>query len=319
MKNRPKFINHHSDLLDPIAHAYYNGSDETFTIGSALGSKQGLKNLGIHHEILKPGKRSSWPHAHSVEEEFVVILEGSPTLWINGELIPAKPRDVIYFPPGSNLAHTVMNQTEKDVVMIVVGEQDRENGDLIYYPEHPSRNEECKTQKCFWEDRPLPPPFTTHKSIDSFEQKDAGSVDEPLHYYMKTRDLGRSLGAERVALHHLILMPHSRTGIPHCESLEEEFIYVLNGELDAWLDGYRYKMTKGDSCALPSGTGILHTFINDSDNEVELLLVGETWKDDNQCIYGINPELQEPDKPLHWHDWPKQEQGPESSIPKKRL
>lgn len=316
--NRPKFINHHTALQDHKAYAYYNGSDETFTLGAALGSEQGLKNLGIHYEILPVGKRSSWPHAHSVEEEFVIILEGNPTLWVNGDLIEAKPMDVIYFPPGSNIAHTVMNKTDSDIKMIVVGEQDRENGDLIYYPEHPARNEECKTEGQFWEERPIAPKFSTHKSIYDFEQKDSGGSDEPLHYFFKGRDLGRALGAERIALHHNSIMPGHRSGIPHCESLEEEFIYLLKGSLIAWIDGRRYEMSPGDSCALPAGTGILHTFINESDSEAEILMIGETWKDDNQCIYGINPELQEPDKPLHWADWPKQDQGNESSIPKSR-
>ncbi len=314
--NRPEFIRHHSSLQDYFAYAFYSGSDESFTQGAALGSDLGLKNLGIHYEILAPHKRSSWPHAHSSEEEFVYFLEGEAHLWINGKEIPAKAGDIVYFPPGSNLAHTVMNKTDSPVKMIVIGETNAPN-DLIYYPEHEKRNKECEEGGYFWKDRPEAPLFNTHKNISEFEQKDSGGIDEPLHYFFKGRDLGRALGAKRIALHHQEIMPGFRSGIPHCESLEEEFIFVLKGSLIAWINGRRYPMSEGDSCALPAGTGILHTFINDSDSPVEILMIGETWKDDNQCIYGINPELQEPDKPLHWHDWPEQDLGDESSLPKK--
>ncbi|MEI6398182.1 MAG: cupin domain-containing protein, partial [Pseudomonadota bacterium] len=51
-----------------------------------------------------PGKRSSWPHAHSLEEEFAFILSGSPDIWMNGYIYLAKPGDGIYFPPGTNIA-----------------------------------------------------------------------------------------------------------------------------------------------------------------------------------------------------------------------
>lgn len=317
LDSRPEFIRHHSSIVDQNFYAFYNGSDETFAKGASLGSDLGLVELGIHHETLAPGKRSSWPHAHLIEEEFVYVLEGTPDIWVNGKLHRAKANDIIFFPPNSNLAHAVYNNSKEDVVMIVIGEQNQKD-DKIYYPEHPARNEECKEGGYFWADRPEAPEFTTHKNITEIEQKDAGGPDEPLHYFLKVRDLGRTLGAQRVALHHATLMPGHRSGIPHCESTEEEFVYVLKGKIEAWIDGHRYEMNPGDSCALPAGTGKLHTFINETNEEAEYLMIGQCWRDDNQCIYGINPELWEEDKPLHWKDWPKQEQGPESSIPKKR-
>lgn len=313
---RPSFIRHHRSIQDHFAYAFYSGSDESFTTGASY-SDLGLKNLGIHYETLAPGKRSSWPHAHLVEEEFVIVLEGTPDAWVNHKLVKTKPMDVLFFPPGSNLAHTMVNNTNTPIKMLVIGEQNQEN-DKIYYPLHPERNKECEEQKFFWSDRPKAPTFTTHKNIYDLEQKDSGGIDEVQHYFTKGRDFGRALGAQRVALHHQVIMPGHRSGIPHAESLEEEFIFVLKGSLSAWINGRRYEMNEGDACALAAGTGILHTFINDSSEEVEILLIGETWKDDNQYTYGINPELNEPDKPGHWHEHPKQDIGDESSIPKSK-
>jgi len=42
--------------------------------------------LGVNHETIFPGGRSSLPHAHSEDEEFVFVIEGRPSLWIDGEL-----------------------------------------------------------------------------------------------------------------------------------------------------------------------------------------------------------------------------------------
>ena len=65
-----------------------------------MGRKLGLSRIGINYEILRPKDRSSWPHAHSHDEEFIFILEGNPDMWIDGEIYPLKPGDCIGLPPG---------------------------------------------------------------------------------------------------------------------------------------------------------------------------------------------------------------------------
>ncbi len=53
---------------------HYTGSDELLSIGSSFGSHFGLEKLGIHHELVPPGRRTSWPHAESAEEEFEILM-----------------------------------------------------------------------------------------------------------------------------------------------------------------------------------------------------------------------------------------------------
>lgn len=313
-------VHHHSppevvnleNLIDYNAYTAYTGSDETFAHTASYADK-GLINLGIHYEVLKPGKRSSWPHAHKVEEELVYILEGEADVWVNGKTHKAKPHDVIFFEPNTNLAHTIENNSKEDLVMLVIGEQNAKE-DKIFYPENEKRNDECREQGFFWDDRPEPPEFKTLKNINEIEQKVAGGPDEPLHYYVKNRDLGRSLGAKTLAMHHMVIMPGYRCGIPHAESLEEEFIFVLKGKPYAWLNGHRYPLQEKEAVVLPPGTGVLHTIINDSEEEVEVLVIGETWKDENKMYYGINPELRETHKDIWWDDHPPQELGDDPAI-----
>jgi uncharacterized cupin superfamily protein len=306
---RPSFLRHHSSLRDWNAYCSYSGSNETFTLMSSIGKDLGLKKIGIHHEILKPNKRSSWPHAHKTEEELVYILKGNPDLWINGRIYSTKAGDAIFFPPGSNLAHTIINNSNEDIEMIVLGEQDAQD-DMIYYPHHPDRNAECKKNGHLWENRPIvelgehigePGPVAAReigsweyqKNSEQVEEKISGGSDNSLGIFYKTRDLGRTLGAKRVALHRQILPVGFRSSLPHAESQEEEFIFVLKGNPTVWIDGKRYQMNEGDSVAFPSGTGIAHSFINESNSDVELLVSGEMTKSDNKCAFPVNPEEKE--------------------------
>ena len=83
----------------------------------------GLTRLGVHHEVLKPGHRSSLPHAEATEEECVYILEGHPQAWIDGALHPLSPDDIVVFPPGTGIRHTITNPTDRNVRMLVIGER----------------------------------------------------------------------------------------------------------------------------------------------------------------------------------------------------
>jgi len=150
---RPEFIKNVSELISKESFSY-PGDTETFGVGAAMGRKLGLNRIGINYEILRPGDRSSWPHAHSHDEEFILILEGHPDLWIDGQLYSLKPRDCVGFVPGTGHAHTLINNTDQDVVAIVVGDSGHAE-DKIFYPLHPKRNEECKLKGFFWKDHPV--------------------------------------------------------------------------------------------------------------------------------------------------------------------
>ena len=74
------------------------------SIGAPFARHFGLERLGIHHERLPPGRRTSYPHAESAEEEFVYVIEGTPDVWLDGRLHRLKPGDAVGFPAGTGLA-----------------------------------------------------------------------------------------------------------------------------------------------------------------------------------------------------------------------
>ena len=129
MPTRPPMIGSTADLSEPV------GKGDLRADAAPLGKALGLERLGVNHETLPPGCRSSIPHAHSHDEEFIFVLEGSPDLWIDGVLHRLKPGDAAAFPSGTGIAHNLINNTEEDVRFLVVG--DNHPDDTVVYPVNP--------------------------------------------------------------------------------------------------------------------------------------------------------------------------------------
>lgn len=108
---KPDCIKHWRDVEGPD-DATYPDSNELFSIGSPLARSLGLRRIGIHHERLPPGRRTSYPHAESDEEEFIYVLEGYPEAWINGYLWKLEPGDSVGFPAGTGCA-TPLSTTQR--------------------------------------------------------------------------------------------------------------------------------------------------------------------------------------------------------------
>ena len=117
--NKPDFIKNCEDLKTDESFSYPNDS-ETFGTGAALGRALGLNRVAINYVVLQPGKRSSWPHAHSKEEEFIFVLEGKPQVWIDGHLYDLKPGDCVGLPAGTGHAHTLINNSKDEIKALVM-------------------------------------------------------------------------------------------------------------------------------------------------------------------------------------------------------
>jgi uncharacterized cupin superfamily protein len=153
----------------------------------------------------------------------------------------------------------------------------------------------------------------------------AADVPEIEHQYPNSdekmaprRAIGRAAGLQRIGVNLVRVAPGTRTSYPHAEEDEEEFVYVVDGELDAWVDGVLHRVHSGDMIAFPAGTGICHTFINDGDREALLLVGGESSKCDSRIFYVLNPERKS-DLPWSswWDDVPLRPQGPHPGKPRR--
>ena len=142
-------IVHWSDIEAPQPWQY-DQHDEAMGYNAAFGHHFGLKRLGIHHQRLLPGRRTSFPHAESAEDEFVYVIAGTPDVWLDGVLHRLKPGDGVGFAAGTGLAHSFLNNSDAEVQLLVVGDRStREN--RIMYPVNPERRDQHED---WWQDAP---------------------------------------------------------------------------------------------------------------------------------------------------------------------
>lgn len=130
------------------------------------------------------------------------------------------------------------------------------------------------------------------------------------------RRAGEAAGLVRVGINLQRLPPGTRSSWPHAEETEEEFAYLIEGEVEAWIDGHLHRMVAGDIAAFPAGTGICHCFITNTDREALLLVGGEASKPGNRIVYPLNPSRRTDLRADEWwNDAPAQALGPHDGLP----
>lgn len=148
-KERPSDIAHWTEIEEPDGEKF-SGTDELRSLDASFGEHFGLQRLGIHHVRVPPGRRTSFPHAESAEEEFVYVLEGEPDVWLDGRLHRLRPGDGVGFPAGTGLAHSFLNNTETEVRLLVVGETAKDENRIVY----PVNLERKAMRDDWWDDAP---------------------------------------------------------------------------------------------------------------------------------------------------------------------
>jgi len=99
----------------------------------ALGDVFGLGNFGVNLTRLLPGGTSALRHAHTVQDEFIYLLEGHATLVTDEGETPLAPGMCAGFKAGTGNGHHLVNRSGSDVVYLEVG--DRLPGDGATYPD----------------------------------------------------------------------------------------------------------------------------------------------------------------------------------------
>jgi uncharacterized cupin superfamily protein len=98
-----------------------------------LGDLFGLVNFGVNLTRLAPGAQSALRHAHTLQDEFIYVLEGQPTLITDDGETPLRAGMCAGFRAGTGNAHHLVNRAAVDAVYLEVG--DRLPGDGASYPD----------------------------------------------------------------------------------------------------------------------------------------------------------------------------------------
>lgn len=97
-----------------------------------LGEFFDLTAFGVNLTHLLPGASSALAHCHSKQDEFIFILEGTPTVILGTEEFALGPGDCYGFKAGAGIAHQLINRSDLEVIYLEMG--DRTPGDRVEYP-----------------------------------------------------------------------------------------------------------------------------------------------------------------------------------------
>ena len=101
--------------------------------GTRLAPGTAARKLGASFDILAPGKRGCPYHLHHAQEELFVILEGTGTLRVAGEMLALKAGDVIFIPPGLQYPHQILNTSDAPLKYLSVSTM--ETPEICEYPD----------------------------------------------------------------------------------------------------------------------------------------------------------------------------------------
>ena len=98
---------------------------------AALGDRFGLSDFGVNRIELPPGAWSSQRHWHAQEDEFVYVLEGTPTLITDQGETELSPGMCAGFRAGDENGHHIVNRGQDTAVLLEVGS--RRTDDCVDY------------------------------------------------------------------------------------------------------------------------------------------------------------------------------------------
>ena len=104
------------ETMDRAPH--YDG-----VVSKRLARDTAAIQLGLSVDIVPPGKRACPYHFHYVEEEMFIVLEGSGTLRVAGEMLPITAGDSIFIPAGPEYPHQILNTSDAPLKYLSVSTQ----------------------------------------------------------------------------------------------------------------------------------------------------------------------------------------------------
>lgn len=106
------------------------------------------------------------------------------------------------------------------------------------------------------------------------------------------RPLGRALGLRQFGVNLTTLPPGKESSMRHWHTHEEEFVYVLEGELVLVTGAGEQRLCAGCCAGFPAGSGDGHQLVNRSDRPAVYLEVGTN--------HGTQDQVSYPDVDLHY-------------------
>jgi uncharacterized cupin superfamily protein len=114
-------------------------------------------------------------------------------------------------------------------------------------------------------------------------ESNATSYPEPLrapNQNRYNRRLGNHVGLRNFGVNLTRIVPGGQSSYRHAHTKQDEFVYVLEGEVVMETNAGAQVLRRGMCAGFPAGTGDAHRFVNRSGADVVLLVVGDRSPDD---------------------------------------
>ncbi|MGH7122324.1 MAG: cupin domain-containing protein [Acetobacteraceae bacterium] len=112
----------------------------------------------------------------------------------------------------------------------------------------------------------------------SLPESNATSYPEPYRAANQrrwNRRLGDHAGLANFGVNLTRIIPGGQSSYRHAHSRQDEFVYVLRGEVELETDAGAEILQPGMCAGFPAGSGPAHRFVNRSAEDVLLLVVGD--------------------------------------------
>lgn len=136
-------------------------------------------------------------------------------------------------------------------------------------------------------------PLTAIRAIDAPLRAKPSAYPPKLQERVKGREkrpLGELFGLSNFGVNLTRLPPGAASSFRHAHSKQDEFIFVLQGCPSLFTDEGRLLLSPGMCAGFKAGTGNAHALINEGDEDVIYLEVGDwtehddvTYPDDDLC------------------------------------
>ncbi len=97
---------------------------------------------------------------------------------------------------------------------------------------------------------------------------------KPLFEGRRKARLGDVVGITQFGVNHTTLEPGSASALRHWHEGEDEFVYVLSGELTLIVTDGEHLLSAGDFAGFPAGQRDGHQLVNRSDEEATFIEIG---------------------------------------------
>jgi uncharacterized cupin superfamily protein len=119
-----------------------------------------------------------------------------------------------------------------------------------------------------------------HPAFDPATVPESNATGYPAPYQKDNlnrynRRLGQHAGLTNFGVNLTRVVPGGQSSHRHAHSKQDEFVYVLEGEVILQTNGGEQTLRPGMCAGFPAGTGEAHRFLNRSDKDALLLVAGD--------------------------------------------